>query len=62
VIAAVVTKEQNFSAEELRPSDYRRWRELRAQLQHREETRRHQFRFRKDPAAYLATLETQLLM
>lgn len=62
VIAAVVTKEQNFSAEELRPSDYRRWRELHAQLQHREECRRQQFRFRKDPAAHLATLEAQLLM
>ena len=29
VITAVVTKEQTFSAEELRPSDYQRWRDLR---------------------------------
>jgi len=62
VIAAVETSRQIFSVEELRPSDYRRWRNLRAQLQQREETRRQQFRFRKDPAAYLAALETQLLM
>jgi hypothetical protein len=61
VIAAVVTKEQSFSAEELRPSDYRRWRELRAQLQQWEECRRQQFRFCKDPAAYLAALKAQLL-
>jgi hypothetical protein len=61
VITAVVTKEQTFSAEELRPSDYQRWRDLRAHLQQCEETRRQQFRFRKDPAAYLAALEAQLL-
>ena len=62
VITAVVTKEQTFSAEELRPGDYQRWRDLRAHLQQCEETRRQQFRFRKDPAAYLAALEAQLLM
>ena len=61
VITAVVTKKQSFSAEELRPSDYQRWRDLRAHLHQCEETRRRQFRFRKDPAAYLATLEAQLL-
>lgn len=60
-MTAVVTKEQTFSAEELQPRDYRRWRELRAQLQQREETRRQQFRFRKNPTAYLAALEAQLL-
>ncbi len=57
VMTAVVTKKQSFSAEELRPSDYQRWRDLRAHLQQCEETRRRQFRFRKDPAAYLAVLE-----
>ena len=62
VMAAVVTKRQVFNREDLRPSDYRRWRELRAHLQQREECRRQQFRFRKDPATYLATLEAQLLM
>ena len=61
VITAVVSKEQSFSAEELQPRDYQRWRDLRAHLQQCEETRRQQFRFRKDPAAYLAILEAQLL-
>ena len=61
VMAAVVTKQQTFSAEELRPSDYQRWRDLRRQLQQREEGRRQQSRFRKDPATYLAGLEAQLL-
>jgi hypothetical protein len=61
VMTAVVTKEQTFSAEELRPSDYQRWRDLRKHLQQCEETRRQQFRFRKNPTAYLAALEAQLL-
>src|SRR5262245_39219924 len=62
IITAVVTKAQTFSAEELRPSDYQRWRDLRAHLQQCEETRRQQFRLRKNPATYLAALEAQLLM
>src|SRR6266568_1769115 len=61
VITAVVARKQTFSAEELRPGDYQRWRDLRAYLQQCEETRRQQFRFRKNPAAYLAALEAQLL-
>jgi hypothetical protein len=61
VMTAVVTKEQTFSAEELRPSDYQRWHELRVHVQYREEARRQQFRFRKNPVAYLAALEAQLL-
>ena len=62
VITAVVTKQQTFSAEDLRPRDYQRWCDLREHLQQCEETRRRQFRFRKDPVAYLAALEAQLLM
>src|SRR5437588_6025905 len=61
VITAVVTKKQTFSASELRPSDYQRWHELRVQVQQCEETRRQQFRLRKNPLAYLAALEAQLL-
>jgi hypothetical protein len=61
VMTAVVTKEKLFSAEELRPCNYQRWRELRQHLQQGEETRRRQFRFRKNPATYLAALEAQLL-
>ena len=61
VIAAVTSKQQIFSVEELRPSDYQRWRDLRRQLEQREETRRQQWRFRQDPAAYLAAIEARLL-
>lgn len=61
VMAAVVTKQQAFTAEDLRPREYQRWRDLRRQLQQREDCRRQQWRFRKDPAAYLAALEARLL-
>jgi len=60
-MAAVTSKQQVFSLEELRPKDYQRWRDLRRQLQQREETRRQQWGFRKDPAAYLAAIEARLL-
>ncbi len=61
VMAAVVTKRHTYSAEELRPRDYQRWRALREQLQQREDSRRQQWRFRKDPAIYLTALEARLL-
>lgn len=61
VMAAVVTPLQLFSVEDLRPRDYQRWRELRRQLQQREEARRQQWRFRKHPAVYLADIEARLL-
>jgi hypothetical protein len=38
-----------------------RWSSLRQSLELRQEARRQQGRFRKNPTAYLATLETQLL-
>jgi len=61
VMAAVTSKQQLFSVEDLRPRDYQRWRDLRRQLQQREATRRQQWRFRKDPATYLAAIEVRLL-
>jgi hypothetical protein len=61
VMAAVVTPPLLFSVEDLRPRDYQRWRELRRQLQQQEATRRQQWRFRKNPAAYLADIEARLL-
>lgn len=60
-MAAVVTKQQIFTAEDLRPRNYQHWRNLRKQLQLREDGRRRQWRFRKDPATYLAALEARLL-
>jgi hypothetical protein len=61
VMAAVTCKQQPFSVEELQPRDYQRWRDLRRQLQQREESRRQQWRFRKNPAAYLTDIEVRLL-
>lgn len=61
VVAAVATRLQPFSAAELRPADHDAWRALRQQVETRHETRRQQARFRRNPTAYLATLENQLL-
>ena len=61
VMASVTCKQQVFSVEDLRPRDYQRWRDLRRQLQQREQARRQQWRFRKNPAAYLTDIEARLL-
>lgn len=46
---------------DLRHPNLDRWRDLRQSLALRQEARRQQGRFRKDPAAYLAALESRLL-
>jgi hypothetical protein len=46
---------------ELRHPNLDRWRDLRRSLDLRQEARRQQGRFRKDPAAYLTALEDRLL-
>jgi hypothetical protein len=61
VLTTVTTRLHPLSAAELRLSDYHAWRHLREQLAYREEARRQQWRFRKNPAAYLAALEERLL-
>ncbi len=61
VLATVTTRLHPLSAAELCPPDYHAWRHLRKQLTYREEARRQRFRFRKNPAAYLAKLEERLL-
>ncbi len=61
LMAVVVTQQEDLQVTDLQPRDYQAWRQLRTQLQYRQEARRQQFRFRKDPAAYLAALEAQLL-
>jgi hypothetical protein len=69
VVAAVATQQRQqrdrpFGESDLRlqrPGDLTRWRHLRAELTHRQDARRAQRRFRRDPHAYLAALETQLL-
>lgn len=60
-VAAVVTPPGGFDAQDIRPTNLEGWRSLRASLEQRRETRRAQLRFRRNPAAYLAKLEEQLL-
>ncbi len=61
VVAVLSTDRPDDVTEQLRLRDQEAWRTLRQQLDARAETRRAQRRFRHDPAAYLATLEQQLL-
>ena len=61
VQAALATRVKAFTANELVPHDVQAWRDLRAQVSSRQESRCKQWHFRKDPSAYLATLEAQLL-
>ncbi len=61
LLAAVATRTREVSAEELRPVDVAAWRELREELDERQEARRKQVRFRRDPEAYLSLLEDRLL-
>ncbi len=60
VTAALATRLRLFSAEDLIPDNLARWQELRSQISFRQEARCKQFRFRKDPLAYLTHLEEQL--
>ncbi len=61
VIAAVATQLTVWSPPDLQPADVAAWQQLRAGLELRQEARRVQRRFRRDPTAYLASLEAQLL-
>ena len=61
LLAAVATRTREVRAEDLRPVDVGVWRELRKELDRRQEARRQQVRFRRDPEAYLRTLEERLL-
>jgi hypothetical protein len=62
VVAAVATQVTMFEVADLRLRDVERWRQVRKDLEARHESRRAQRRFRKDPVAYLAKLEAQLLL
>ena len=61
LVATVASKTRLFSAQDLRPRDPHQWLLLRQQLSYREQTRCQQRRFRKDPLAYLTTIEARLL-
>ena len=60
-LAATASRLHLFSEYDLRHPNLDRWRDLRQSLELRQEARRQQGRFRRDPAAYLAALEARLL-
>jgi hypothetical protein len=60
IVAAIATRLRPFSAVDL-AVDVDAWRSLRAELDRRRQKRVQQRRFRRDPEAYLADLETQLV-
>jgi hypothetical protein len=60
-LASAASRLHPFGEYELRHPNLDRWRGLRRSLDLRQEARRQQGRFRKDPAAYLAALESSLL-
>jgi hypothetical protein len=61
VVTALALRHQCFLPRALSLQDPEGWHTMREQLDSRREARRKQFRFRKDPAAYLAALEEILL-
>lgn len=61
IIAATATRLKTFSASDLAPTNLEAWAELRSELDQRRQSRTLQRRFRQDPDAYLAQLETDWL-
>ena len=61
VVALLATRDHSLTADDLRPRDLATWKALRQRTEVRHEARRLQARFRRNPALYLATLETELL-
>ena len=58
LVAGLMTRVREATADELAPTDVLAWQELRQELGHREVARVRQRRFRCDPAGYLKRLET----
>jgi hypothetical protein len=61
VLASTASRLHLFGEYDLRHPNLDRWTRLRRSLALRQEARRQQGRFRKDPTAFLATLESRLL-
>jgi hypothetical protein len=61
LVAAVATRQRSYSTADLQLTDRAAWHRLRHALARRHDARRAQHRFRRDPAAYLAALEDQIL-
>lgn len=61
LLAQAATRRHPYAAVDLATTDRQAWRELRAQLDARRSARRWRTRFRRNPTAFLANLEEQLL-
>lgn len=61
IMAGLGTRQQAFNAQDLSEIDLKSWREVRAGLEQRRQSRTLRHRFRRDPTAYLRKLETCLL-
>jgi hypothetical protein len=61
LVAAAATRLREIEAADLVPSDQEVWRELRGSLERRQTVRTLGRRFRRDPGAYLRSLEESLI-
>jgi hypothetical protein len=61
LVAATATRLRRIGAADLVPSDLTAWRDLRGSLERRQAVRTLGRRFRRDPAAYLQSLEETLI-
>ncbi len=61
LVASAATRLRPIAVADLVPSDLKRWRELRGSLERRRRARTLGRRFRRDPAAYLRSLEENLI-
>jgi hypothetical protein len=61
VMAATATRRPTYAAAALAPENVKAWQELRQARETRRQQRTRRRRFRRDPVAYLATLEMHLL-
>jgi hypothetical protein len=61
VVAAAATRLRPINASDLVPSDLKKWRDLRGSLERRQAVRTLGRRFRRDPVAYLRSLEESLI-
>ena len=61
LIAAAATRLRTIEVTDLVPTDLSAWRDLRGGLERRQGVRAQGRRFRRDPAAYLRSLEESLI-
>ena len=61
LVAATATRLRSIAVADLVPSDLAAWRGLRGSLERRREVRALGRRFRRDPVAYLRSLEESLI-